>query len=73
MAVQQGHRRSKNRRCTLQGYVEDSCEPRTLLATFFSILLVEQDDVEKRAANADSAVVIDKSKLSELIQEKTDS
>ena len=38
-AVQQGRRRSKNRRRTLLGYVEDSCELRTPLADFFSILL----------------------------------
>ena len=38
-AVQQGRRRSKNRRRTLLGYVEDSCELRTLLADFFNSLL----------------------------------
>jgi hypothetical protein len=36
--VQQGRRRSKNRRRTLLGYVEDSCEMRTKLAGFLSIL-----------------------------------
>lgn len=35
--------------------------------------LVEQDDIEEGTANAQSAVVIDKAKLSELIQKETDS
>jgi len=38
-AVQQGRRRSKNRKHTLWGMLKDSCEPRTPLADFFSILL----------------------------------
>ena len=56
-----------------QGYVEDFKEPRTKLADFFSILLVEQDDVEQRTANAQSAIVIDEAQLPELIQKETDS
>jgi len=37
--VQQGRRRSNNQRRYHQGYVEDSCEPRTPLAGFFNNLL----------------------------------
>lgn len=35
--------------------------------------LVEQDDVEQRTANAQSAVVIDETQLPELIQKEADS
>jgi hypothetical protein len=38
-AIQRGRRRSKNRRRTLLGYVEDSVEPRTKLGACFSIRL----------------------------------
>jgi hypothetical protein len=34
--------------------------------------LVEQDNIEERAADVQSAVVIDEPKLSELIQKETD-
>jgi hypothetical protein len=34
--------------------------------------LVEQDNIEERAANVQSTVVIDEAKLSELIQKETD-
>jgi len=53
MASQQGRRRSKNRRRTLLGYVEDSCELRTTLGVIFSILLMRwrqhRDDAQRAA------------------------
>ena len=38
MASQQGRRRRESRRRALLGYVEDSCELRTMLGVIFSIL-----------------------------------
>jgi len=47
MTVQQGRRRSKNRRRTLWGTLRNSCELRTPLAGFFNSPLVQRSDGQR--------------------------